>query len=523
MTAAATVRSPRGGASPRLRRQGSAALAGLLAAAAALVTGELLGRLLPGGASPVLSVADRVIDLTPDGPRRAAISAFGTADKPLLLIGVLVGCALLGAAGGLLAARRPSWTAALVVAGAVLAAAAQLAEPDVSPAGALVTAAGLALAAAGVLRLLLPRPAPPVLEVDGGKRLLLLRTAGVLGAVAVGSTLLRHLASSERVTALRAAVGLPVPARRAAGDLVAADLGVPGVSPVLTPNLSFYRIDTALVVPQVDPTTWSLRIDGRVDRPYELTYDELLAMPHVEADVTLQCVSNEVGGGLVGTARWQGVLLRDVLERAGVSRGAQQVLGRSVDGFTAGFPLEKAFDDSPTMIAVGMNGEPLPLSHGFPARLVVPGLYGYVSATKWLSAITLTRRDVDGYWIARGWSKDGPIKTASRVEVPRDLSLLDAGAVVVAGTAWAPGRKRGIVGVEVRVDGGGWQQAELGGALSENTWRQWRWRWQAPAGDHLIEVRATDRLGNVQTGRRAPVAPDGATGYHGVRVRVLPA
>ena len=495
---------------------------GLLAGASGLVTGELLGRLVPGGSSPVLAVADRVVDLTPDGLRRSAISSVGTADKPLLLLGVLLVCGVLAAVAGSTVRRRPAVTGVLLGVLAVLALLAQLPEQDVRPAGAIVVALGLALATALVLRLLLaagrrrPLRGPAVTE----RRAFLVRSAWTGVAVLAGGGVLRHLAQSARVDALRAAVGLPVPVRRAPGDLAAADLGVPGVSPVLTPNGAFYRIDTALVVPQVDPSSWSLSVDGLVDAPYSLTYADLLAMPQVEADITIQCVSNEVGGDLVGTARWQGVLLRDLLARAGVQRTAQQVLGTSVDGFTAGFPVSYAGNGGPAMVALAMNGEPLPLEHGFPARLIVPGLYGYVSATKWLQRITLTRRDVDGYWIPRGWSKEGPIKTASRIEVPRDHSLLPSGRTTVAGTAWAPGRGRGIVGVQVRVDGGSWQEAELGGALSEDTWRQWRWSWDALPGDHLLEVRATDRLGDVQTGEVADVAPDGASGYHQVLVRV---
>ncbi|MCW2607010.1 MAG: molybdopterin-binding oxidoreductase, partial [Frankiales bacterium] len=332
----------------------------------------------------------------------------------------------------------------------------------------------------------------------------------------------RWLQQRADVGALRAAIGLPVPVRRAPGDLAAADLGVPGVASVLTSNEAFYRIDTALTVPQVDPSGWSLEVGGLVDAPYTLTYADLLALPMVEHDITMSCVSNEIGGDLVGTARWQGVLLRDVLARAGVRPGAEQVVGESVDGFTAGFPVRYATDGRPALVAVAMNGEPLPVEHGFPARLVVPGLYGYVSATKWLTRLTLTTwAAVDGYWVPRGWSKEGPVKTMSRIDVPRGDGDVEAGPVVVAGVAWAPGRGRGVTAVQVRVDRGPWQDADLGGALSEDTWRQWRWTWPATRGEHLLEVRATDRLGDVQTGKVADVAPDGATGYHRLELRVV--
>jgi DMSO/TMAO reductase YedYZ molybdopterin-dependent catalytic subunit len=291
-----------------------------------------------------------------------------------------------------------------------------------------------------------------------------------------------------------------------------ASLEVPGLTPLYVPNARFYRIDTALRVPQVDPATWSLRVHGQVERPFRLSYDELLALPQVEADITIACVSNEVGGDLVGNARWLGVPLRTLLDRAGVRPGGTQLLGRSVDGFTAGFPTETALRVGHAMVAVGMNGEPLPTDHGFPARIVVPGLFGYVSATKWLSEIELTDASVDGYWIPRGWAKDGPVLTQSRIDVPARDSTVAAGAQVVAGVAWAP--TRGIRAVEVRVDDGPWQPAELAESLGDECWRQWQYRWTAEPGRHRLSVRATDGSGEVQTEAGAPVAPSGATGHH---------
>lgn len=250
---------------------------------------------------------------------------------------------------------------------------------------------------------------------------------------------------------------------------------------------------------------------GSVDRPLTLTYAELMAMPHIEADVTLSCVSNEVGGDLAGNARWQGVPLADLLERAGLQSGATQVLGRSVDGFTAGFPTEVALDGRNAMVAVAMNGEPLPAAHGFPARLVIPGLYGYVSATKWLSEIELTSFDeVDGYWIPRGWSKEGPIKTQSRIDV--------ASRRVIAGVAWAP--TRGIERVEIRIDDGPWQQATLAAPLGVDCWRQWFLPWDTAPERYVIAVRATDGTGETQTAERTDVAPNGASGHHTIQVDV---
>jgi hypothetical protein len=256
-----------------------------------------------------------------------------------------------------------------------------------------------------------------------------------------------------------------------------------------------------------------------VDRPYELTFDELLELSVEEEHVTLSCVSNEVGGDLVGTAKWQGVPLQQLLERAGVRSDADQIVGRAVDGFTAGFPTEAAFDGRAALVAVGMNGEPLPSRHGFPARLVVAGLYGYVSATKWLGEIELTRFDAfDAYWIPRGWSQQGPIKTQSRIDTPRNGASLEAGKVAIAGVAWAP--TRGIEKVEVRIGDGRFEEARLAESLSDNTWRLWVHEWDAIPGSHRITVRATDGDGDVQTEDFAPPAPDGSTGWHTVNVDV---
>ena len=287
----------------------------------------------------------------------------------------------------------------------------------------------------------------------------------------------------------------------------------------MTPNRDFYRIDTALAVPDVDATDWNLSVRGMVRRPFTVTYDELLAMPMVEEYVTLTCVSNEVGGELVGNALWLGVPLADLLERAGVRNGATQIMGRSVDGFTAGFPTAVGLDGRTALIAVGMNGEPLPVRHGFPARLVVSGLYGYVSATKWLSAIELTTLEAqDGYWIPRGWAKEAPIKTQSRIDVPRPGKRLEPGPVAVAGVAWA--QTRGIESVEVQIDDGEWRDASLAAPLSIDSWVQWRYEWNARPGRHRVRVRATDGSGETQDATPRRIDPDGATGYDFIMVDV---
>ncbi|MGH3442694.1 MAG: molybdopterin-dependent oxidoreductase, partial [Nitriliruptorales bacterium] len=295
-----------------------------------------------------------------------------------------------------------------------------------------------------------------------------------------------------------------------------AALDVRRLTPLVTSNDRFYRVDTALEIPQVGPEGWELRVGGMVDRPYALSFDELLAMPMVEEYVLLTCVSNEVGGPLVGTARWLGVPLRDLLERAGVREGATQVVGRSVDGFTTGFPTEVALDGRPALVAVGMNGEPLPIPHGFPARLVVAGLYGYVSATKWLIELELTSlEEFDAYWARRGWAKLGPVQTQSRIDVPRSGQRLRPGRTPVAGVAWG---RAGIGRVQVQVDDGAWAEARLADPLSESSWRQWVYRWDATPGRHLLRVRATDLAGEAQTARVRRPIPDGATGYHTVEV-----
>ena len=498
-----------------------AALAGLLAVGVMLGVAELAASVVPDGRSLVVSVGDVVIDTVPGWLERAVISTLGGNDKPFLIANIVLVCGILGALLGILAARRFLAGAAGFIAMMTVGLAAALTDPQVDGAGPAV--AGLLAVAAGLaalwllLRAALPLPplaAEPRSPAAGGladrRRFLGLAGAAVLvaGAGVYGG---RLLAARKRIEEIRQAIRIPRPARPAPAAPAGAALDIPGLTPLYVRNDDFYRIDTALIVPQVDPDDWSLDVKGMVDRPFTLTYAELLAMPHIEADVTLSCVSNEIGGDLAGNARWQGVLLVDLLERAGLRPGATQILGRSVDGFTAGFPTEVALDGRNALVAVAMNGEPLPAAHGFPARIVVPGLYGYVSATKWLAAIELTSFDeVDGYWIPRGWSKEGPIKTQSRIDV--------ASRQVIAGVAWAP--TRGIERVEVQVDGGPWQDATLAAPLNDDCWRQWFMPWDEAPGRHVIAVRATDGTGETQTADRTDVAPNGASGHHTIRVDV---
>jgi len=294
---------------------------------------------------------------------------------------------------------------------------------------------------------------------------------------------------------------------------------VPGLGPFITPNDRFYRVDTALLVPAVMAEDWQLRVHGMVERELTLDYEHLLARPLIERDITLTCVSNPVGGRYAGNARWVGTPLKDLLEEAGPLPEADQIVSRSVDGFTLGTPTAIATDGRDAMLAVAMNGEPLPLAHGFPVRLIVPGLYGYVSATKWLVDIELTTFDAyDPYWVQRGWAERAPIKTMSRIDTPSPFEDLVPGEIPIAGVAWA--QHVGIERVEVSIDGAPWATAELAGEETVDTWRQWVYRWNATAGDHRLRVRATDRIGATQTAERAEPFPDGATGHHEIVVRV---
>ncbi|MFI7626751.1 molybdopterin-dependent oxidoreductase [Microbispora rosea] len=350
------------------------------------------------------------------------------------------------------------------------------------------------------------------------RRLLTGAAAGVAvaGVAGFGGWLLKGSKDAE-LARRGVARMLPRAARPAAPIPAGADLRIPGLSPFVTPNAEFYRVDTALVVPSVDPARWTLKIHGLVDRPVELTFADLLKRPLMEADVTLTCVSNEVGGPYIGNARWLGARLADVLREAGIRREADMLLSVSQDGWTCGTPVDVVMDGRDALLAVAMNGEVLPEAHGFPVRQVVPGLYGYVSATKWVTEIRATRFDRDeGYWTPRGWAPRGPIKTQSRIDLPHDGDEVTAGRTTAAGVAWA--QHRGVDAVEVRVDGGAWRQARLADTPGLDTWRQWSLDLDLTPGRHTISVRATDATGYTQTSDEAPPAPDGATGFHTIAV-----
>ena len=503
------------------------AVAGLTATAVALGVSELLAGIVRPIPSLVLAIGDAVVDLGAGTPvKEIAVALFGTSEKTALVVGTVILALVFGSGLGVLGRRRGmTWAGAGFVGFGLLGVVATTANPLLSAPLAVVNAVVAIGCGVALLRYLLrfddgvQRQASSGQGASArGRREFLRISAGLAALAALAGGLGRSFMSRAAVSAARDGVVLPTATSApSVGD--AASFDIDGLSPLFTPNESFYRIDTALTSPTVDVATWRLRLTGMVDQEVELTYDDLLGMEQMEADVTIACVSNEVGGELIGNARWQGVRLSQILDMAGVQPGATQIVGRSVDGWTAGFMTDIAYDGRDAMLALAMNGEPLPIDHGFPARLIVPGLYGYVSATKWLSEIELTTYEgFDGYWIPRGWSKEGPVKTQSRIDVPRAGQSLPAGDNVIAGVAWA--QRRGVERVEVRIDGGEWQEAELAEAINVDTWRQWRLRWEATTGAHTIEVRATDSEGMTQREERVPVAPNGAEGYHRVDVRI---
>ncbi|MFI1990124.1 molybdopterin-dependent oxidoreductase [Actinoplanes sp. NPDC020271] len=492
------------------------AISGIVAAGAGIAAAELLAAAVRPGSGPLVAVGGAVIDATPTPIKEFAVRELGTHDKPVLLSVIGAVLVLLAAATGIAAAR---WRAAIPVGAGVLGAvgaAAALARPAGTVLDAVPAVFGAALAGLALWWLLRePRNAADDVRENGVDRRLVLRLS--LLAAGAGVAEVAGLAvSGQRETAAgksREAIRLPAAADPATPlpNGIAADF--------TTPNANFYRVDTALTVPRVDPSSWRLRIHGMVDREIELSFADLLRRPMIERDITLNCVSNEVGGPYIGTARWLGVPLAALLKEAGVQSGADQIVARSVEGMTIGTPVATALDGRDTMLAVGMNGEPLPLEHGFPVRMLTPGLYGYAGACKWVTELELTTFDrFDAYWVERGWGQQGTVKTASRIDKPKPFARLEAGTVTVAGVAWA--QRRGIAAVEISVDGGPWVKAELLPTASIDTWTQWRFSWKATAGPHSLAVRATDRSGAVQPGTRATPFPDGATGWHTISVTV---
>ncbi|WNV91044.1 molybdopterin-dependent oxidoreductase [Umezawaea sp. Da 62-37] len=492
-----------------------AALIGVLAVAAALTAGHLVAGFVGPSASPFLAVGNTAIDLTPLQLKDFAVRTFGTYDKLVLLGGMAL--VLLGAAvvAGLLSRRSPLPGSILAGALGLLGVAAVLARPD---SGQLSVLAPIASLVAGIAvfrwlhRTALARRGDPSPE---GRRTFLI----ALGATAVGAGLAglvgQFLGNRIDVEGSRSAVGAIKPTTPAAPIPAGADFANQGTPSFITPNADFYRVDTALSVPRLRAEDWKLRIHGMVDREITLSYDDLRSRDLVERTITMTCVSNEVGGPYVSTSNFTGVLLRDVLMEAGVKSGADQLFGTSSDGWTAGTPVDVVMEeDRGAMLALGMNGEPLPVEHGFPVRMIVPGLYGYISATKWLVDLELTTFDAkQSYWIDRGWGRLGPIKTMSRIDSPKGLSRVrSSGKTTVSGVAWA--QPTGVAKVEVRTDGGPWQDATLAADVGGSTWRMWKAELDLPVGGHTVECRATDKSGFAQPQARVAPIPDGATGWH---------
>lgn len=505
---------------------GWSALCGVVAGLVLVAVAELVSLAFSSSSAPFVAVGSAFVDVVPPGLKDLVISLFGTWDKVVLFGAMFAVYAALTALIGRIGDARPRLSATLLAGLGLLAMALVLTRAQNTPLDVVPTLVGT-LVAVPALLLLLRIVHAPVHEGAGARWT---RRRSLLGVGAVGALALIGAATARGVNASREAARraaqfvLPAPRTSAPPIPEAAQVDLEGMPPFVTPNADFYRIDTALAVPRVDPTTWRLRIHGLVDRELELSFEELLAEPMIETNLTLTCVSNGVGGDLAGNAVWLGVPVRTLLERVGVTSGADMVLSRSIDGFTASTPLEALTDARDSLIAVGMNGEPLPAQHGYPVRMVVPGLYGYVSATKWLTELKVTRfADDVAYWTTRGWSDRGPIKIASRIDVPRSFADLrpDAeGAVMLGGTAWA--QQRGISAVQVRIDDGDWRDAELAAEVSADTWSQWSLRWEeAEAGEHSVTVRAVDGEGEVQTEERADPVPNGASGWHSVRCTVV--
>ena len=513
-----------------------AALAGVIAGAVFLAAAELFALLFARAASPILAVGGFVIDIVPQPFKEFAIATFGEYDKIALLAGLGLAVVIASAIGGILQfVRPPLGVVALVIAGA-LSTAAIVTRAAVTPLAFVPPLLGTV--AGSVILVLLARrlrawrsaaasvPAetsvPPETSAPTGfdrRRFFVLAAIAGASAVVVGITARTVSMAVASVESIRSALKLPSP-RTTVTVPSGAELDIPGLSPLYTPNADFYRVDTALTVPTIDPSTWRLVIDGMVDQRVEMTFQDLLDMGLDEYSITLTCVSNEVGGELVGSAKWLGVPLRDVLKKAGVKSGADMVLSRSVDGYTASTPLSALTDDNlDAILAVAMNGEPLPLEHGFPVRMVVPGLYGYVSATKWLTELKVTTFAADeAYWTPRGYSAEAPIKFASRVDTPKIGEAVDAGKIPIAGVAWA--QSVGIERVEVSIDDGEWAPATLSAPVNDDTWVQWFMEWDATPGTHYVAVRAVNKNGDLQIEERAPIAPDGSSGWQRSLIRV---
>jgi DMSO/TMAO reductase YedYZ molybdopterin-dependent catalytic subunit len=552
---------------------------GLITAFVAIGVAQLVAGFTGPQFAPVVAVGGVAIDNAPPPLKNFAISAFGANDKRVLVAGILVVLALFAALIGVAALRRLAFGLAGLAVFTLVGLLAVLTRPDFSAIDALPVLLGAVAGAYTMSRLVkaasateraLSAPPPPVTagappgspglpQAAGpapgatapaadagasdvpdvgaawvpagppratgpasrpGRRAFLITGSVAVGIAGASALIGQRLAGpSSAVMRARTTLRLPPPAHPAPPLPAGSDLHIKGLSSFITPNGSFYRVDTAIILPEVDPASWQLRIHGMVDREITITFADLLRMPLTEDYITLCCVSNPVAGPYIGNARWLGASLAGLLRSAGIRSGADQLLCTSTDGFTSGTPVQVVMDGRDALLAVAMNGAPLPVAHGFPARLVVPGLYGYVSACKWVTDINVTTfAGAQAYWVPRGWSQQAPVKTESRIDVPNGSGPVSAGRIQVAGVAWA--QHKGIDAVEVRVDRGPWHRARLAAVPGIDTWRQWVWDWEASPGNHVIEARATDATGYTQTALQAPTEPNGASGYPMVTVSV---
>jgi DMSO/TMAO reductase YedYZ molybdopterin-dependent catalytic subunit len=534
--------SPPPAAGLRLRatavRIGSGALIGALTAGVALAVGEVVAIFTSPPSAPVYAVGEAAVNLTPAPLKEWAIAHFGENDKRMLITGILGLLAVIALLAGILALRRFRLGAVFVALFGAVGVAAALTQPDAGASWALPSVIGTIVAMAALwllarlyrsMRTSAAEPSAPetagarspgAVHQSTGRRQFVVAAAGVAaGSAAVGFG--ANLISNRRydVSAARAAVRIPKPAYPAPPLPPGVHPNAAGLSSFFTGNDDFYRVDTDLVLPQVSPASWTLRIHGMVDRPIELSFDDLLRQPLHEHDMTVSCVSDPVGGPYVGNARWIGASVPALLHAAGVHKGADQLLARSTEGMTIGTPLESVLDGRNALLALAMNGQALPIAHGFPARMLVPGFYGYASACKWVTDLYVTTFAADqAYWVRRGYARIGTMKTQSRIDVPKSFAHLNTGPVTVAGIAWAT--DRGIADVQVQIDDGPWQQARLAASDNPDTWRQWTYDWQASTGTHSIQVRAADDSGQYQTGTQASPYPSGASGYESLVVIV---
>ncbi|HXH79088.1 molybdopterin-dependent oxidoreductase [Nocardioides sp.] len=491
---------------------------GILATLAGVAAAHLVAALTVPAASPVLVVGSTVIDLTPTPLKTFAIEQFGNADKPILIGSVMVGVLVLAGIAGIIAARRLTAGLLMLLALTVLVGVLAMLRPAAGPLDLLpaVTAAIVGVASLWWLHRLESSGSED--GATGPTRRGVLIAAGVLAVAAAAFGTAGRFISSYRLKATD--IDLPTAAKSVKPLPAGLEDKIKGISSFVTPTKDFYRVDTRLTLPIVDADSWTLTIDGDVDEEVTLTLADLYELEVIERDITLTCVSNDVGGPYVGAARWLGVRLTDVLDLAGIDNTkADQIVSTDVEGMTIGTPFSVATDGRDAMIVFGMNGEALPREHGFPVRMVVPGLYGFVSACKWITKITLTTYDEqEVYWTERDWATDAPIKISSRIDTPKALSSTDAGKTFIGGVAWAQGV--GIEGVEVSIDGGAWKPAEMGPDAGDDYWRQWFVEWDAKPGQHFLSCRATNKDGDLQSDVRMKTFPEGSSGIQNISVTV---